>query len=69
MPAMAQVHLGFYLSEQLAAQAYDRAAINKGAREGSVVATNFDLEGYSREAEVLSAMSQEDFVSALADEE
>lgn len=64
-----QVHLGFYLSEQLAARAYDRAAINKGAREGSVVPTNFSMEEYSQEVEVLSAMGQEDFVNALADEE
>ena len=64
-----QVHLGFFLSEQLAAKAYDRAAINKGAREGQAVATNFDVSTYSSELPVLSAMTQEDFVTALADEE
>ena len=64
-----QVHLGFFLSEQLAAKAYDRAAINRSVHEGHKVATNFDMAVYSSEMEVLSAMDQDDFVIALADEE
>lgn len=64
-----QVHLGFFLSEQLAARAYDRAAINRSVLEGQKVATNFDMAVYSSEMEVLSAMDQDDFVIALADEE
>lgn len=63
------MHLGFYLNEQLAARAYDRAAINKGAKEGHVAATNFSSEDYSQEVQVLSALSQDELVAALADEE
>ena len=64
-----QVHLGFFLSEQLAAKAYDRAAITKSLHEGQKVATNFDLSTYRDEMKVLTAMNQDDFVAALADEE
>ena len=64
-----QVHLGFFLSEQLAAKVYDRAAINKSLHEGQKVATNFDLSTYRDEMKVLTAMNQDDFVAALADEE
>lgn len=64
-----QVHLGFFLTEQLAAKAYDRAAINKSMREKQKVATNFDMSTYTDEVEVLTAMNQDEFVTALADEE
>ncbi|KAL0050832.1 hypothetical protein WJX82_008034 [Trebouxia sp. C0006] len=64
-----QVHLGFFLSEQLAAKAYDRAAINKSLHEGQKAATNFDMSTYRDEMKVLTAMKQDDFVAALADEE
>ncbi|KAL0025504.1 hypothetical protein WJX77_007066 [Trebouxia sp. C0004] len=64
-----QVHLGFFLSELLAAKAYDRAAINKSLHEGHKVATNFDMSTYRDEMKVLTAMNQDDFVAALADEE
>ena len=64
-----QVHLGYFLSEQLAAKAYDRAAINKGVSDGQTPATNFDMVNYATELEVLKAMDQDAFVSALTDEE
>ena len=64
-----QVHLGFYLNEQLAGRAYDRAAINKCAKDGSAVATNFDIKDYAQEVQVLSALSQDELMTALADEE
>ena len=67
--ACLQIHLGFFLSEQLAAKAYDRAAINKSLHEGQKAATNFDMSTYRDEMKVLTAMNQDDFVAALADEE
>ena len=64
-----QVHLGNFLSEQLAAKAYDRAAINYGTSTGQPQATNFEVVNYNGELEVLKAMDQDAFVTALADEE
>ena len=64
-----QVHLGDFLSEQLAAQAYDRAAIGNGFSDGQTPATNFDMVNYDGEMEVLKAMDQDAFVNALANEQ
>lgn len=64
-----QVHLGFYESEELAARAYDRAAINKGAREHSRIITNFDINDYASEISILAAMEQSELVDILAVEQ
>ena len=64
-----QVHLGFYESEELAARAYDRAAINKGAREHSRIITNFDINDYANEISILAAMEQTELVDILAVEQ
>lgn len=63
-----QVHLGFFPTEEAAARAYDRAAINKGAREKSKVITNFPIEEYDGELGILSAITQHEIVEALANE-
>ena len=62
------MHLGYFLSEQLAAKAYDRAAIIKGVSDGQTPATNFDMVNYDGEMKMLKAMDQTAFVNALADE-
>lgn len=62
------MHLGYFLSEQIAAKAYDRAAIIKGTSGGQAVATNFDINSYTTELEVLQALDQDAFVAALDDE-
>ena len=64
-----QVHLGFFPTEEYAARSYDRAAINKGAKEHSgKIVTNFSIEHYSEELQVLRRVSQEDLIFALSTE-
>ena len=64
-----QVHLGFFSTEAQAARAYDRAAINKGARDGGKIITNFELADYARELDMLHKISQDQLVAALANEQ
>lgn len=64
-----QVHLGFYTTERDAGQAYDRAAINKGARQGSRIVTNFDIQEYAAELEFLRRVPETAFVETLANEQ
>ena len=64
-----QVHLGFFSTEEQAARAYDRAAINKGARDSGKIITNFDLADYARELDMLHKISQDQLVAALANEQ
>ena len=40
-----QLHLGFFATEELAARAYDRAAIHKASTEDGVLVTNLDISG------------------------
>ena len=52
-----QVHLGFFNSEDQAAKAYDRAAINKGLTENTKIVTNFDISIYATELETLHCLT------------
>ena len=63
-----QVHLGFFATEEQAARAYDRAAINKGARDNCKIITNFDISDYAEELELLQRIGQDQLVAALASE-
>ena len=63
-----QVHLGFFPTEEQAARAYDRAAINKGARDGGKIITNMDISDYEHELDKLRRISQSHLVDALASE-
>lgn len=61
-----QVHLGFWATEEEAARAYDRAAINKGAREKSRILTNFDIKDYRNEVGILAALEANEVLDVLA---
>eukprot|EP00892_Ulva_mutabilis_P012721 jgi/Ulvmu1/9821/UM056_0062.1 len=61
-----QVHLGFWGTEEEAARAYDRAAINKGAREKSRILTNFDINDYRNEVGILAALEASEVLDVLA---
>jgi hypothetical protein len=63
-----QLHLGFFGTEELAARAYDRAAIHKAGAEGGVVVTNLDISLYANEIERLQSMTREELMAMLAEE-
>lgn len=63
-----QLHLGFFSTEELAARAYDMAAIHKASVEGGVVVTNLDMSEYRGEIEKLQSMTQKELLSMIADE-
>ena len=61
------MHLGFFPTEEFAARAYDRAAINKGAKENTVrIVTNFEFAEYADELAFLRQVDQHDLIEALA---
>lgn len=60
------MHLGFWGTEEEAARAYDRAAINKGAREKSRILTNFDIKDYRNEVGILAALEANEVLDVLA---
>jgi hypothetical protein len=64
-----QVHLGFFNSEEAAAAAYDRAAINKGFTDGSKWITNFAISEYAPELATLCSIRQADLIAALASDQ
>jgi hypothetical protein len=61
-----QVHLGFFSSQEQAAAAYDRAAINKGFTDGSKWITNFAISNYAPELATLCSIKQARLITALA---
>lgn len=63
-----QLHLGFFNTEELAARAYDRAAIHKASVEGGVIVTNLDISEYKGEIEKLQRMTRQELLAMIADE-
>ena len=63
-----QLHLGFFATEELAARAYDRAAIHKASTEGGVIVTNLDISEYAHGSEKLQRMTRKELLSMIADE-
>ncbi|KAK9816340.1 hypothetical protein WJX74_004088 [Apatococcus lobatus] len=57
-----QLYLGAYATAQLAAQAYDKAAIRKWGK-GTV--TNFEAEDYDDEQEVMASMTFPEYITHL----
>ena len=55
-------------AEELAARAYDRAAIHKASMEGGVIVTNQDISQYRGEIEKLQSMTRKELLSMIADE-
>ena len=63
-----QLHLGFFATEELAARAYDRAAIHKASAEGGVVVTNLDISVYESEMETLKTATRAELLALIAGE-
>jgi hypothetical protein len=63
-----QLHLGFFATEELAARAYDRAAIHKASMEGGVVVTNLDISVYESEMAKLKTATRAELLALIADE-
>ena len=57
-----------FATEELAARAYDRAAIHKASTEGGVIVTNLDISEYARDIEKLQRMTRKELLAMIADE-